>query len=352
MKFSGAELEKRAEGALRSCLSKVPFLRIEGIKKESDGGDTGPDFLVKLALPDGEQILTVEIKSNGQPRVAREAVNQLLRYRDEFSGAYGVFMAPYISSKAAKICVKEEIGYADLSGNCRLCFGRVYIEQEGKPNLFAKRRDLRSLYSPKAERVLRVLLNSPRKRWKIAELANEAQVSLGQVSNVKKLLTDREWVITENIGFVLSEPEELLKEWAENYSFRRNRIRDFYSLKTIVEVEADLAEVFNRKGVIYALTSFSGAARFAPAVRYQKVMAYVEESEQNMASLLGLKSVTTGANVSLLSPYDAGVIYGAREVDGVKIVSPIQIYLDLSCFRGRGEEAAKVLLEQVIRPTW
>jgi len=352
MKFSGSELEKKAEGALRSCLSKVPFLKIEDIQRETSGEAVKPDLLIKLSLPEGEQYIVVEVKSSGQPRLAREAVNQLLRYRDKFSGAYGVFMAPYISSKAAEICTKEAIGYADLSGNCRLCFGQVYVDQGGKPNLFAKRRDLRSLYSSKAERVLRVLLNNPRKGWKVAELANEAQVSLGQVSNVKKLLTDREWVIAKTGGFVLREPGELLKEWAENYSFKRNRIRDFYSLKTIAKVEADLAEVFNRKGIMYALTSFSGAGRFAPAVRYQRVMAYVEDTVKDLASLFSLKSVTTGANVSLLSPYDAGVMYGAREVDGVKIASPIQIYLDLSGFRGRGEEAANVLFEQVIRPKW
>jgi hypothetical protein len=352
MKFSGAELEKRAEGALRSCLSKVPFLKIEDIQSETSGEAVKPDLLIKLSLPEGAQYIVVEVKSSGQPRLAREAVNQLLRYRAEFSGAYGVFMAPYISSKAAEICTKEAIGYADLSGNCRLCFGQVYIDQRGKPNLFAKRRDLRSLYSPKAERVLRVLLNNPRRGWKVADLASEAQVSLGQVSNVKKLLTDREGVIAEASGFVLSEPQELLKEWAENYSFRRNGIQDFYSLKTMAEVEADIAEVCSRKGIIYALTGFSGAARFAPAVRYQRIMAYVEEAGKDLASLLSLKSVTTGANVSLLSPYDAGVMYGTREVAGVKIVSPIQIYLDLSGFRGRGEEAAKVLFEQVIKPKW
>jgi len=284
--------------------------------------------------------------------LAREAVNQLLRYRDLFPEAYGVFMAPYISPNAAKICAKEDIGYIDVAGNCRLCFGQVYIEQEGKPNVFAKRRDLRSLYSARAERVLRVLLNSPRKAWKTVELADEARVSVGQVSNVKKLLMDREWVQTEKSGFFLNEPEQLLKEWAENYSFRRNRVLDFYSLKNVAEVEADLAELCNRKGLLYAFTSFSGAARLAPAVRYQKVFAYVEETEEDITSLLGVKKVTSGANVSLLVPYDEGVFYGIREIDESRIASPIQIFLDLRSFRGRGDEAASTLLKEVILTQW
>lgn len=355
MKLGEKELEERAEKALRSCLSKVPLLKIEKIKKAPswDGMTPEPDFLFRLTFAHGEQQeLVVEAKSNGQPRLAREAANQLVRYRDSYPEAYGVFMAPYISPKAAEICIQEDIGYADLSGNCRLCFAQVYIEQEGKPNAFAERRDLRSLFSPKAERVLRVLLNHPKRPWKIAELADEAQVSLGQVSNVKKLLNDREWIQVQRGGFVLGEPGELLNEWAENYSFKRNLAKRYYSLKGVPEIEADLAQACRRKGLVFALTGFSGAARMAAAVRYQTVVAYIDEVGQDLAPLLGLKEVTTGANVSLVSPYDRGILYGAREVEGIQVASPVQIYLDLHSFPGRGEEAAQALLEQVIRKKW
>ncbi|MDY6990637.1 MAG: type IV toxin-antitoxin system AbiEi family antitoxin [Thermodesulfobacteriota bacterium] len=355
MKIARKELEERAEKALRSCLSKVPLLKIEGIKRvpSRDGVRPEPDFLFGLTLAHGaQQELVVEAKSNGQPRLAREAANQLVRYRDSYPEAYGVFIAPYISPKAAEICIQEDIGYADLSGNCRLCFAQVYIEREGKPNAFAEKRDLRSLFSPKAERVLRVLLNHPKRPWKIVELATEAQVSLGQVSNVKKLLNDREWIQVQSRGLILGEPQELLKEWAENYSFKRNVAKGFYSLKRVPEIEADLSEACRQKGLVCALTSFSGAARLAPAVRYQTVVAYIDEVGQDLAPLLGLKEVTTGANVTLLYPYDRGALYGAREVEGIQIVSPIQIYLDLQSVRGRGQEAAQALLEQVIRKRW
>ncbi|MDY6988439.1 MAG: type IV toxin-antitoxin system AbiEi family antitoxin [Thermodesulfobacteriota bacterium] len=353
MKLGEKELEVRAEEALRACLSKVPFLRIEEIKRKPSGDEVRPDFLFRLTLPQGEQQdLVVDVKSNGQPRLAREAVNQLVRYGDSYPGAYGVLIAPYIAPKAAEICIQEEIGYADLSGNCRLCFGQVYIEQEGKPNAFAEKRDLRSLYSPKAERVLRVLLNHRKRPWKIAELADEAQVSLGQVSNVKKLLNDREWIQVQRGGFILGEPEGLLKEWAENYAFKRNVAREYYSLKGVPEIEADLAEACRQRGLVCALTSFSGAARLAPAVRYQTVVAYIEEVVQDVAPHLGLKEVASGPNVRLLHPYDRGVLYGTRKVEGIQIASPVQIYLDLLSFRGRGEEAAQALLEQVIRKRW
>ena len=339
-------METTAQSVLRETLERIPFLKIVSIDKERNG----VDFVINLGLDNKKQALIVELKSSGQPRIAREAVNQLIRYRDSYPNAYSVFMAPYISPQAADICLKDGVGYIDFAGNSYLSFGQVYIEQTGRPNLFKTRRDLASLYSPKASRVLRVLMNNPGKTWKIQDLANEARVSLGQAANVKKLLLDREWINQKN-GILLTEPWILLEEWSNSYTYRKNEVRNFYSLKNIPEIEEDLARVCSEKGIEYALTGFSGASRFAPAVRYNRAMAYASIPEEVML-LLDLKEVESGANVMLLGPYDEGVFYGTKVIDDIRIVSPIQIYLDLRSYKGRGEEAAEVLLRDVIKPKW
>jgi hypothetical protein len=82
------------------------------------------------------------------------------------------------------------------------------------------------------------------------------------------------------------------------------------------------------------------------------VQAFVGAGLDELPNLLELKPVTSGANVSLLAPFDAGVFAGARVFDGVRVVSPVQLYLDLRGFRGRGEEAAQALLEEVMAPSW
>lgn len=351
MKISEQELVRRVEEALSFCLAKVPFLKIRDIERESAQEAARPDFLITLEVPAGTQTFVVEVKNAGQPRVAREAVNQLLRFSQAFPQAFPVFIGPYISPKAAEICEQAGVGYIDFSGNCRLSFQEVYIEKTGNPNAFSEKRDLRSLYSPKAENVLRVILTNPLKAWKIRELADEGEVSVGQVAKVKKILLNREWLI-EADGMVLSEPERLLSEWARNYNFRKNRVRDFYSLKSISEIEFSLANLCKAEKLTYALTSFSGAARLSPAVRYQRVFAYIEDTKKDVAGLLNFKEVPSGANVSLLTPYDEGIFYGSQDINGVRIASPIQIYLDLKTYRGRGEEAADVLLEQVIKKRW
>jgi len=39
-------------------------------------------------------------------------------------------------------------------------------------------------------------------------------------------------------------------------------------------------------------------------------------------------------------------------VDDFQIVHPIQHYLNFRNFKGRGEEAAETILEEVIKPSW
>ena len=342
----------KAERALRECLERVPCLSIKRLQREPRLGSVRPDIALKLKTPDGEQMVLVEVKSSGQPRVVRGAVNQLLQYRSKVPEAYGVLVAPYLSPQSAQICTENGVGYVDLAGNCRLSFRRLYVEREGRPNLTPQRRDLRSLYSPRTTRVLRVLLLDPKKIWKLTPLAQEAGVSLGQVYNVKKLLADREWIRTDAEGLRLVEPGPLLTEWSQNYTYRRNAARDFYSLDAPPEIERRLATACRDGGIRYALTGFSAAARLAPMVRYQRVTAYVSGDFGGLVKTLGLKEVPSGANVTLLSPYDEGVFYGAADINGIRIVSSVQAYLDLIGFRGRGEEAATFLLEQVIQRQW
>jgi len=342
-------IEQVALTVLKECLERVPFLQIDRI--ELSELDNQADFWLQVRIQDHSRLLLVEIKNNGQPRMARLAVYRLKEYLSNETDAYGIFIAPYISSEAGKICEEAGIGYLDLAGNCLISFETVYIRQTGAPNPNIQKRDLRSLYSPKAERILRVLLNDPKNSWKMIDLAQSAKVSLGQVANVKKLLLDREWLSKSVDGISLTNPTALLDEWSQTYNFRRNEVQECYALAELPEIEAQLAETCRRLGLQYALTGFSGAARIAPMVRYQKASVYVQRDVSSLIEALGWKAVTTGSNISLFIPYDDGVFYGAKEIDEIAIASPLQTYLDLQSVRGRGQEAAQAV-RKAIEKTW
>jgi len=353
MKKNEKELQKSAKVALLSLLSNIPFIEVIEVQGPSnDAVDQLFDITIKIRMAEKVLNLIAEIKSSGQPRLAREAVNQMLRYRDKIPKAYFVFIAPYISPRAAGICESEGVGYFDLSGNCFLSFDSIFIQKSDYPNQFKEKRELKSLYKPKAERILRVLLCNPGKSWKIKELAFESGVSLGLASNVKKILFDRELISGERGGFSLKDPLTLLREWAEKYDYRKNVIHEFYSLKSVTDIEYSLADFCIARKIKYALTGFSGAARIEPAVRYKKAMAYVANIDEKATSDLSFKPVKSGGNLLLFSPYDEGLFYASAEVDGLRIASEIQIYLDVQGFRGRGEEAAEVLYERIADKAW
>lgn len=348
------DFEERAAVALRNCLARVPFLSVSNMQWQPQSGNMRTDMVVSVANNNSmkEIMLVIEIKNSGQPRFAREAVNALARFQTYYKNSYGVLIAPYIADEAARVCKSEGIGYIDFAGNCCLAFDSVYIEQAGKPNPFLQKRGLRTLFSVKAERVLRVLLNNPYKKWKMQEIASEAATSIGEVYNVKKALLDREWIVYDDAGFELKKWETLLTEWAANYSYRRGELKEYYSLKSIPDIESELAATCERLLVSYALTSFSGAARIVPMVKYSKATAFIGSLPDNIASAMNLKEVPTGSNITLCLPVDNAVFYNSRLIDGTNIVSPIQLYLDLKGNRGRGEEAAEMLLSEVIRPAW
>jgi transcriptional regulator with AbiEi antitoxin domain of type IV toxin-antitoxin system len=350
------ELGHEAADRLAAALREVPFLAPASIRRERARGNPRIDFILTVRSPAIDRRLVCEVKPGGQPRMAREACLNLLDYIRSDERDYPVFVAPYISPAAAAVCDRHRVGYFDLAGNCRLTFDRVYIRREAFPNPSAQKRDLRSLYSPKAERILRVLLAAGKRCWRMQELADEAEVSLGQTANVKKLLLDREWIQMAACGFRLRSLNDavvpMLTEWAGNYRMERSTASEYYSLKPIPQTEADLAVASRRTKARFAFSGFAGAVRFAPAVRYQRVTAYLLGDASALADRLGLKPVSSGANVTLIEPYDEGVFYGTRDVEGAPVVSPVQIYLDLIQTKGRGREAASAILEEVIQPIW
>lgn len=346
------KIEEKSMDAIKQCFSEVPFLKVGGLKRSKQIGSKQVDLAFVVEGAGVKKQIIVEVKSKGEPRLAREAVSQLGEFLEATPEAYGVFVSSYISREAARICKDKGIGYIDLAGNCYVSFDTVFIKNEGNPNPFSRKGDLRSLYSPKSERILRVLLETGPYEWKTAHLAREADVSLGLVSKVKKLLEDREWVESKTIGFSLTKPLALLEDWAKNYDFRRNTTQNYYSMFSTSELESKLSDLENENVAQYAFTGFSGAARFTNVVRYRTVMAYIRRDQESIKNKLDLKPVESGFNVTLLEPYDEGVFYKASIVDGSVVTSPVQIYLDLKNSGGRGEEAAVALLEDKIKSKW
>ena len=337
---------------LQTLLAEVPSARVKAWKEGSQGGGGRADLVLDVGVGVERWRLLVEIKGSGEPRIIRGAIQQLRDYLSDAGKAYAAVAAPYLSSRAAEICKDAGMGFVDLAGNCRLVFGSVFIERRGFPNPKLERRPLRTLFAPKAGRVLRVLFGNTKRSWQVQEMARQAKVSLGLAFKVKQRLLEQEYAREEKGGVRLIRPEELLRDWGASYTYRKNQDLECYGAGAPFELEQILVSYCNKKRVKYAFALFSGAARVAPLTRYVKGFAYVLGDPDTIAEELAWKPVPTGANFTLLKPFDEGVMYGSQEVNAETIVSDLQLYLDLIGYKGRGEEAANFILEQRLRPQW
>ena len=382
------ELRNRFEPAFSRLLAEVQGSILRRINNPTVR--MCPDLVMETEIRGKRKILVFEFKSIGQPRYTREAVAQVKSYASAIPNSYPVIVAPYILDQSAKIMQSEGVGFFDLAGNCLLDFDGVFIRFQGKPNPHPTTRELKSLFQPRASRVLRFLLTPalvhasmlkpgvgawPKilaqppgdRRWTVEELAKLGEVSLGWASAVKRKLLDFEYVREEDRRIVLTKPGELLDEWARSYDPGMHHRIGLYvpnELLSVVEGEAarehakeefakglenelKLSAVFSdpatRREFPRVLTSFCGASYVAPFVRYVSVTTYFSGPIEVIKREYNAKEVPTGANLNILAPRDKGVYFCLRQIRGENVANPVQLYLDLITDKGRGEEAAQAV---------
>jgi hypothetical protein len=336
-----------ARETLTRLLNNIPNLTVEGDQPSPSLPETAQwvDFTLKITHEHRLHTLAVVVKPHGFPQRLREAVNQLIRYRYKTNRNDDlVVAAPYITPEGGQVCRDDHVSYFDLAGNCRLAIGTLYIERTGIANPHQKNvMAAPSLYGMRGERVLRTLLTDPKKPWKGVEMARQTGVSMGTVSSVRKLLTERDWVKETPEGMLLTQPEKLLREWAQVWRRRTLRPVGYFSRLGISETEQALGAYAKTQKNPLALTGAAAAWRYAPMTRYQRTQVYWGGEPNELAEAMDWKKAEAGANVQILAPRDQGVFDFAETHDGIPIVSLVQTFLDLQHDPARGEEAAEQL---------
>jgi len=216
---------------------------------------------------------------------------------------------------------------------------------------------LRNIFGKKASRVLRVMLTAPSRKWVLRELAREAQVSLGMAYYVTSSLVRMGFAARENSNRLsLSDPYRLIRQWAGSHSYvLANRFIEYYTFDTEFDAFLSRFRILPRKvKTKYALTLHAAAWLMAPHVRPTDFHTYVQpninrKEVMEFAQALGVSPTEKSGNVKFVIPYDEGVLYSSRRLNGVMIVSPVQLYVDLYNYPGRGEEAAQKLLEEIAK---
>jgi hypothetical protein len=341
--LKSAEIRRQVAQRLREL-----FPRARGWEETADAriGSQTVDLLAKFKLGDHEQTMVVDVVSLGQPRQIRAAVTKMSEVLTVMPAAYPVAASVYIGSQSARILKDNGLGFVDLSGNCYLAFEHVLIEKDGKRNVRPSTRPLRSLFAPRATRVVRALLAEPGRAWRLEELAKAAAVSLGHSHNVVKRLEDLRWVERDEAQRIhLGKPADLLEAWCESYSYRTNEMASYFvSERVSRRLMADLAKAATADNRRYAFTLSAGLSLVAPQTRLGGVHCYLEGDPAPIAAALGLHPAgEADGSLHLLAPYDPGVFHGSLDKAGLKVVCLPQLYADLARYERRGAEQAEHL---------
>lgn len=187
------------------------------------------------------------------------------------------------------------------------------------------------------------------------DFAGPGGVSLGLAQGVLDALQETGCLERVKKGPVsyaaLSDAALLLSEWTKAYKFSRNTVHTYYTPQ----------EGFLRKlqkavpAEKYALTLHSGANLLTGYASSAETHVYLllDDWEAELPALreaLDLRKLAQGGNVHLVRPYYRTAAFtGRREIKGLSVVSPLQLYLDLYNYRPRGREHAEYLKETIER---
>lgn len=304
--------------------------------------------IVSLKLT--RNVFVAEARLSSQPRFLRSSISYLKEAVASVPRGKPLIVTRFMGPAARELCRKEGVSYVDTVGNVGLFLEDGFVLKESSQGLRQQRREMKAMFSPKATRVLRVLLENPDRAWGYQELADAAKVSIGQAYNVVERQTGEEYVGPTKAGVKVLKPAELLARWAAAYSVTRdNRVESFYSDEVSYRgLLEKLARGADRAGVRYGFTLFAGASLIAPFVRTPQVHLYVVGDTAKLAELAGLKPVASGGNVHLLQPYDEGILNPLQTIAGLAVVGNVQLYLDLVNYPARGKEQAEELRKRAI----
>ncbi|MBU0986925.1 MAG: helix-turn-helix domain-containing protein [Proteobacteria bacterium] len=312
-----------------------------------------PDLVAGIEYEGLSFRLIIEAVAQNSLPVFKNKISKLKTAAVKHNDIVPVLVARYLSPQRRSLCQDEGICFIDLSGNVHIKFKSFYVEKIGFPNKFPEERIGRDPFSDKASLILRAILKSGERLWGVRELAQPTNLNPGYVSRMAQELERRNYITRVNSKLKLRDPEGILDDWIRSYSLRKNKtFRYFFMAASSADVIEGLRGLEIPDNINYALGVQGGASLVAPYAVFKEVHIYVgnKKSLAYFEKQLNLREAEQGANLVLMLPYyKHSVFYDSRIVQGLRVVSDIQLYLDLYRYPFRGLEQAGHLFDKKLK---
>ena len=258
-----------------------------------------------------------------------------------------MLVSSYFSPQSREICTQHKIAYLDICGNSELVTETLLLSREVERRPKPVTRKLRSIFSPKGGSILRTMLLEPDRAWKVKDLAEAANSSIGHASNIRNALMDNEWIEKNDHGVVLSQPDILLREWRDNYRKPSGNFLHGYTYLRERDQERVLEDLFDDlieeeyPPLVYAGNSAS--QYYAPFLRGTNRSFYATSAGVRLLeNKLDMSYVERGGNLNIKVVNDRDILKDRVAVEsGVLCADPVTTYLDMWNGNDRQREAAE-----------
>jgi hypothetical protein len=343
-----AQLKKQQNSLLPVAGLKILF---EKMTFEKEPGH--PDFRASVRFRDQEFDIIGEVVSQSSSAIFKDKLVRLKAHASDKKSNVPVIVAQYLSRGKREACKSAGVNYIDLSGNVLFSFENLYVERIGFPNQFPEERLGRSPFSDKASLILRLLLSHKNRFWGIRELASDLELDPGFVSRMARELEKRNYAARVNSKIRIRNAKSILEDWVREYSYKKNKEIKFFCLaKRPEEIIAKLHKAKIPSSIPYALSMQAGSSLISPYAVFDAVHIYVRNQQgiNYFKKQLELEEARQGENVVLMLPYyKNSVFYGRQKAKGLRVVSDIQLYLDLYNYPIRGLEQAEHFYEKRLK---
>lgn len=326
-------------------LRAIPGVSVQAAEAPSDHVDAVL-YAGELATP-----LAIEAKSRVNAATARLVVDRrAVGPRD----LCVLVVAAETTEDAREILRAAGIGVVDGDGNAHLELPGIVVHVEGRPEAAGHRLAPVRL-SGKAGVIAQTLLVGPDRGWKVTDLAEEAQVSVGLAHRVLERLEEEGVIRAEGAGparirFV-THPAALLDLWAEEQRDRPLRTKAFVLAQTTRQLIDIVGTGLDDAEVAHAFTGPAGASLMAPFVTAVPVIeAWVAapEAPEGLVEATGAELVDDGHNLVFLQAKDDSPLLFREQVEERWVANRFRLYVDLLHAPQRGREQAEHLRTEVI----
>jgi len=345
--------EQELLDGLFAALAALPDSDGDVTSREVSIGPRGrADALIDARVGGHPIRLLIEAKREAFPRDVRETVWQLRNYLAHIPHGdreiVPFLMARAISPGARDILREEGVGYYDLGGSLFIPARHAFVYVD-RPTPKKNARIFDSVFQGQKARVVQAVFDRRNEWLSVKELAESTEVSPATASATLTELERREWIDVQGAGPSklrrLRSAKALVDAWTSYIADQKppRIVRYYVPGGSAVELAQRLDAACQDADAAYAVTAEAAAQLYAPYLStISQVKCRIEpgRGQQEALERLDARPVNEGWNLGLIETRARGDITVAGRVEGVRLASPLQVYLDLLQSSGRSREMA------------